>query len=139
MSTSTRWAVTVLLLSAFSGCVSSQSMTLGDQTYAPRPPDHVIDVFIPDDAPVEVHKSLADAKPLAMLPTDANEIGRIDTDGAAAASWDAVIEDAKKKARELGGDAIVIRHWGYPMTGANRYGGASYGKALSMIVVRLRP
>lgn len=134
--------ILLVLLSLFvsiPACVSSQYMAIGDSTFPPRPRDYVIEVFLPTDAPVNVHKSVAHAKALADLPGNAKEIGRIDTQGAPAATWVGVIEDAKRKARSLGGDAIVIKQWGHHMTSVDGYGRAYYGKNLSMIVVRYNP
>jgi hypothetical protein len=112
-------------------------MVVGTQTYPPRPEDYVIDVYLPVDAPVNVHQSIANAKDITTLPAYNIEIGRVDTQGAPAASWESVIDDAKKKARELGGDALVIKEWGHTMTGIDSYGQTYYAKNLSMTVVRL--
>ncbi len=128
----------LLIVLLVSGCVSSQYMAVGGQTYPPRADEYVIDVYLPIDAPVNVHQSIANAKPLTALPPLATEIGRVDTAGAPAAGWAAVIDDAKKKARALGGDALVIKQWGYQMTGMDSYGQTYYGKNLSMTVVRYR-
>ncbi len=131
-------AILALALCA-GGCVRSQFMTLGDQTYPPRPADYLIEVFLPTDAPVNVHQSVANARPLDQLPAGAREVGRVDTQGAPAATWVSVIEDAKRKARELGGDAIVIKQWGHYLASVDSYGAAYHGKNLSMLVVRFRP
>ena len=48
-------------------------------------------------------------KPLSAIPNGASNIGRIATHGSSAASWKKVVEDAKKKARTLGGDGLVIK------------------------------
>ncbi|MBI2759975.1 MAG: hypothetical protein HYX51_00935 [Chloroflexi bacterium] len=121
------------------GCVTSQFMPVGGQTFAPRPDDYLIDIYIPGSAPVVVHQQLANAKPVEALPAGARVIGRIDTQGAPAAGWAAVFEDAKRKARTLGGDAVVVRQWGNPLVAIDSYGGAMHGKAISLEVVRLKP
>lgn len=120
------------------GCVSSDFMPIGGQTYPPRPDEHIIDVYLSDEAPVVVHKQIANAKPLSAVPPGALEIGRVDTIGAPAASWGAVVNDAKKKARTLGGDGLVIKGWGNPLTGVDGYGQAYHGKSISMTVIRYR-
>jgi hypothetical protein len=132
----------ILVLTAISlvaGCVTSQSMALGPTTFPPRPRDYVIEVYVGVDAPVNVQKSIAHAKSITSIPSGAVEIGRIDTQGAPAASWGAVIADAKTRARALGGDGIVIGQWGQPATGVDGYGRMYYGKALSMTVIRYNP
>ncbi|MCA9281262.1 MAG: hypothetical protein KDA30_04420 [Phycisphaerales bacterium] len=138
-----RTLIRIIIASAalffLTACVSSNYMAIGDQTYPPRADDYVIDVYLPTDAPVNVHQSVANSKPLASLPSYAREIGRIDTEGAPAASWSSVINDAKKKARALGGDALVIKQWGSYLSGVDGYGTAYHGKNLSMTVVRYRP
>lgn len=131
-------SVTISLL-ALQGCVTSQFMPIGSQTYAPRPDDYLIDIYIPQAAPVVVHQQLANAKPIERLPAGAQVIGRIDTQGAPAAGWASVFEDAKRKARTLGGDAVVVRQWGNPLMGVDQYGSAYHGKSISLEVVRLKP
>jgi len=119
-----------------SGCVTSNYMPVGNITYPPRPNDYVIDVYLPLEAPVAVHKSVPNAKDLKTLPSAATVIGRIDTLGAPAAGWKSVISNAQRKARTLGGDALVIRYIGSHITSVDSYGGAYYGKNVSMEVVR---
>ena len=130
--------LTVASVLSLVGCVSSQFMPVGEMTYAPRPDDYLIDIYLPTEAPVVVHKQVANAKPLSELRAGAKVIGRIDTQGAPAAGWGSLFEDAKRKARTLGGDAIVVRQWGNPLVAVDRYGGTQYGKAISMEVVRFR-
>jgi hypothetical protein len=131
-------ALSCLFVGLLTGCVSSNYMPIGGQTYPPRPDDYVIDVYAPTEAPVIVQQSIANAKLSTQLPANAREIGRIDTQGAPAAGWDSMIEDAKRKARALGGDGIVIKQWGNQLTGFNNYGQAYHGKNISMTVVRFR-
>ena len=119
-----------------SGCVTSNYMPVGSMTYPPRPDDYVIDVYLPLEAPVAVHKAVPNVKDLKSLPAAATVIGRIDTVGAPAAGWRSVIANAQSKARQLGGDAIVIRYIGNHISSVDSYGGAQYGKNVSMEVVR---
>ncbi len=143
-----RFVMLVLAL-AFAGCVRSDWIAVGETAHAPRPDDYDIAVFVPLDAPVQVHKAVADPKPMAELPANAKAVGRIDTTGAPAASWGSMIEKAKKQARKIGGDAIIVGNWDSPVTAVNTYGqaygnsysGQSYamrGKALVLTVVRYR-
>jgi hypothetical protein len=113
-------------------------MPIGTQTFPPKPKDHIIDVYLVQDAPVQVHKQLANSKPMSAIPGYALEIGRVDSIGAPAASWGSVVNDAKKKARQLGGDGLVIKGWGSHLTGVNNYGQAYHGKNISMTVIRYR-
>lgn len=121
------------------GCVSSDMMAVGPKTYPPRPDNFVIDVFSPTEAPIQVQKAISNLKPISELPINAAEIGRIDSRGAPDASWGAVIDDAKSKARELGGDAIVVKAWGSPAAFVGSFGEVQYSKAISMSVVRWSP
>ena len=130
--------LTMAALSLLAGCVTSQSIALGSTTYPPRPKDHVIDVYVGTDAPVNVLKSIVNPKPISSVPSGAKEIGRVDTQGVPAATWGSVIADAKIRARSLGGDGIVIGQWGNPAN-IDAYGNVQYGKALSMSVIRYRP
>jgi len=96
-------------------CVTSNFVRIGDKTFAPKAKDSIIDVFVSDEEPVEVLQALPDGKPIATLPKGSTKIARVDTNGAPAAEWIAVINDAKIKARMVGGDAIVISRWGSPV------------------------
>ncbi len=123
---------------SMSGCVSSQMMPVGGQTFPPRPDGYLIDVYLPQEAPVVVHQEVPNVRPLSQLASSAKVIGRVDTQGAPAAGWASLFEDAKRRARELGGDALVVRQWGHHLVSADAYG-AQHGKSLSMDVVRLNP
>lgn len=133
-----RLVAAAAVAAAVSGCVQSQSTTIGDRSYPPRIASHIIDVYIPTEAPVELQNSIANPQPLSAKPQEAKDIGRVDTQGAQLAEWGAVIEDAKVQARQLGGDGIVITAWDYPLVGTNN-GQLIYSKALKMTVVRFRP
>jgi len=116
------------------GCVASNFMALGPTTYPPRPDTYPIDIYLPLDSPVIVMQALPNALDVSLAPSSP-VIGRIDTNGAPAASWPSVFEDAKQKARMLGGDAIIIRHWGAPLVGF-AYGQPMYAKSITMTVIR---
>jgi hypothetical protein len=126
----------ILSGSGLTGCVSSNYMAVGNETFPPRPDTYIIDVFLPTDAPVVVHQSIPNAKDISLVPKSAKVIGRIDTTGAPAAGWGDVIRDAQRRARTLGGDGIVVGQWGSHMTGVDGYGQAYYGKNIGMTVIR---
>ena len=44
-----------------------------------------------------------------------------------------------KRARALGGDALVIGQWGNPTVAIDAYGNVQRGKAISMTVIRYNP
>jgi hypothetical protein len=121
------------------GCVTSDHMAVGKTTYPPRPDDWVVEVYVGVDAPVRVQKSIGFAKSVDEIPENAQLIGRVDAQGAELASWGAVIDEAKTKARALGGDGLVVGSWGSTMTHVDAYGGAHYGKGLSFSVIRYNP
>ena len=124
-------------LSLLVGCVSSDAVKIGKSTYPPRPEDWIVDVYLPTDVPVDVHKAVADAAPPGQAPRSAKVIGRIDADGAPASSWGSVIESAKKKARALGGDGLVMSRWGMPVVNVGMFG-VQRGKMAELTVLRYR-
>ena len=128
-----------LLLCLMGGCVSSEMIPIGATTYPPRPDNYLIEVYATTDAPVEVLQEIGSIKPLASVPYNAAEIGRVDTHGAPAASWSSVLDDAKEKARTLGGDGIEIKSWNSPLVHVDQYGDTMYAKELSMTVIRYQP
>jgi hypothetical protein len=118
------------------GCTSSRYVAIGTKTYDPRPPQHMIEVYLPDETPVQIREGVTQSRPADELPDRAMEIGRIDTSGASFASWREMIRDAQKQARELGGDAIVIRRWEDRAAGADSFGRASTLKSVTLAVYR---
>lgn len=128
--------VGVSLLMAASACTSSDYIQVGDNTYPPRPDDWAIDVYVGVDAPVVVQKSITHAKPATTVPENAALIGRVDAQGTSWNSWKGVIDEAKEKARTLGGDALVIGRWGQHLEGFGSYGEAYHGKNIAVSVLR---
>ena len=133
--------VFALLLSA---CVSSDYVRVGSTTYPPRPRGFPIAVFMDASAPVAVQKSLGDTvQDTASIPPH-ETIGRVDVSGAPDATWVAVAEEGERRARELGGDAILVGGSGTPITGVvsqtnpygTGYGRAIRGKQLVLWIVR---
>ena len=100
------------------GCVKTDAVALGGETYPARPGDHPIDMYLDNDAfSVEVLKGAGRPLDPATIPPGAFRVGRIDVSGAPMAGWDAVFREARIKARKLGGDAVhvgrVQRRTGY--------------------------
>jgi hypothetical protein len=122
-----------------SGCVSSEMMSLGGISYPPRPDNYLIEVYTTTDAPVNILQEIGPTKPLSSVPSGATDIGRIDSHGAPAASWGKVIDDAKEKARTLGGDGLVIKSWASPLSHVDGYGNPQYAKEISTTVIRYLP
>src|ERR1700722_9273614 len=138
------------MLSLSCGCVGSDYVPVGTATFSPRADSFPIAVYAPLETPVEIQKGAAPMKLVSDLPSDAIVIGRIDGSGAALASWQAVVEDAKRKARTLGGDAIVITDWGGRLAGVSSFGSTTgntttttsvpvYYKVISFNVLRFSP
>lgn len=134
-----RLATALILLTFLSGCVSSEMMSLGGTSYPPRPDDYLIEVYTTTDAPVNILQEIGPTKSLSEVPYGAKDIGRIDTHGAPAASWGKVIDDAKEKARTLGGDGLVVKSWASVLSHVDEYGNTQYAKQLSTTVIRYQP
>ena len=103
--------VTLLLLSvtAVVGCVTTDAVALGDETYPARPGDHPIDMYLDNDAfSVEVLKGAGRPLDPATIPPGAFRVGRIDVSAAPAAGWGSVFRETRIKARKLGGDALHV-------------------------------
>jgi len=106
---------------------------LSDERFAARPHDHPIDVYLGDGAPakiVEAAQSRGDGRAIAGCDAPGRRIARVDVDADDIASWGRMISKAKRRARELGGDALEYD--------------ASYGSALAtsgvaFFVVRYEP
>jgi hypothetical protein len=120
-------------------CVSSDSLAVGPRSYAPRPADWEVEVYLGVDAPIVIHKSIERARNIEHVPAHAELIGRVDSAGDEIASWASVVEDAKAHARAIGGDGLVLGRWGRARGGFDAFGGPRYGKGLSFSVIRYRP
>ena len=131
-------ATSLLTLFLLTGCVSSDYMAVGDTTYAPRAADWAIDVFIDVEAPVALLKCARGARSPDLIPAGAQLIGRVDTEGSSLSSWDELIDDAREKARALGGDALVIGSWHGHLHKADPCCETDRGKLLSASVIRFR-
>jgi len=105
-------ATLTLLAATFASCSSSDVMRAPGSNYEARPADHPIDVFIDP----KVSAFLVDAvgtKHMGLGPDDAVLIGEFRAEHVSYSSGrnravGFAIEDAKVKARTIGGDAILI-------------------------------
>jgi hypothetical protein len=131
-----RLVIVLACLCCISCCTSSKYVAIGAKTFEPRPKEHIIDVYLPEEAPVQIREGVADPRPSYELPDRALEIGQIETSGASFASWREMIRDAQKRARALGGDAIVFRQWEDRSAGADSFGRASTLKTATLTVFR---
>jgi len=100
-------------LALLAGCTSSHSMPVGADRFDPRAADHPIDVYLPVDAPVALHEAAGPSRLPADLPSDAQTIGRIDASAGALKGWAPLLRDARRRARRMGGDALVLDHWNH--------------------------
>lgn len=92
-----RWrntaSVAILLLSSLaSGCATASGVRLGMQRFEPRPLDH----------PMPIYESLRE------LPRPGQKVGRIVGEGCDLVAFDSIVAKVQQRARELGGDALVI-------------------------------
>lgn len=127
------------MMLTLTGCVSSEMIPIGTETYPPRPKDYLIQVYGTTNAPVRILEEIGPIKDVSDVSYNATEIGRIDSHGAPLASWGAVLESGKESARSLGGDGVVLKSWASPLAAIDQYGGTMYAKELSMTVVRYQP
>src|SRR4051812_9607450 len=111
-----------IVLALLNGCVSSKQVKLVSEVYRARSDDYAIDVYVPVDAAVEIHQATPNAIPTSKLPPNATIIARIDGTGAALAGWGAMIEDAKKRARAVGGDGIIVGQSGQHLAAITEFG-----------------
>ena len=104
-----RLAIAVLLLTtvAAAGCssVDSAAAPIGE-IHPPRASGHPIDIYVDPSSPANLLEGFGLTLPPAEMPGDAVRIGRIDVAGDN--SWQGIADEAKKRARQLGADAIVI-------------------------------
>ncbi|MHC4973190.1 MAG: hypothetical protein ACYTG3_12740 [Planctomycetota bacterium] len=100
--------VGILFALLLSACASSEYVRVGSSTYPPRPEEFPIAVFVGASASVSTQEELRDtARDAASLPAH-ETIGRVDVMGGMWVSWAKVVKEGKSRARELGGDAIVV-------------------------------
>lgn len=111
-----------LLLSAlpFTGCVDASAFLLGEARFAASPATHeilVYDTF--EDVPFPYIK-----------------VARVVASGDSQAAWDRVFEALKVKAREVGGDAIVLQRAGQGAAELDGEGGVAMRRTLWALAIR---
>ena len=120
----------VVLLASACG-TTAYVVPIGLERYAPRPDDWPVEVYLGEDAPVQAHEvlTLAQAKPPECIPAEAMVIGRIDSKSGG--FWNSLLATAKEKARELGGDGLVI--------GPGEISPMGGPRELALTVIRYKP
>lgn len=102
-----------LALALCTSCVSSRSQALGTVHFDPRPEEY----------PIATFDTVED------LPYDFVKVGLVAVTGAPTSSWSAVQRALEEEARELGGDALVLREQGTSPHATFTVGSASNGWA----------
>lgn len=92
-------------------CVTSTSIPLTEKTYAPRPTNYTIDVYVEEDVPVVLQREIGMLKRINQLPSSAIKLSRIDVTGAAGNTWRNVLDKAKIDTRAIGGSGFYIDSW----------------------------
>ncbi len=111
----------ILFIHLLVGCTSVGSKLVGDKTYAPKPKDYEVMVFINPDAPPKNISAdddylIAWGGPFLQIQDIEHEfdvIGIVGSGGAPLANKKRLLNNVKDKARKLGADAIVITFIGY--------------------------
>ncbi len=135
-----RWLASLMLglILLLGGCVTTNAIYIGGKTYPPQVSDHPIDVYVPVEAPVSLQQQI-EHRQLSALPAYAIRIGRVDAEASSGSSWQSLVDQAKKTARKLGGDGIVVMAWGYPWAGYDTSYQPYYDQYLGFYVVRYNP
>jgi hypothetical protein len=109
-----------LLLALAAGCVDASAFLLGDVQFEPRPPSHEIAVYDTfDDVPYAYVK-----------------VARVVASGSGHAAWDRVFDALKRRAREVGGDAIVLQRGGEDSSDLDGEGGVAMRRTLWALAIR---
>ena len=92
-----RWrntaSVAVLLLAALaSACATASGVRLGMERFEPRPVDHEVPIY----------------ESLRELPRPFLKVGRIVGEGSDLVEFESIVTKMQQRARQLGGDALVI-------------------------------
>lgn len=133
--------LTLLLLSL--GCASARSINVKG-SYPAKPKAHPIEVFNRGDrygntgffgtSPDKIFGNFI--RDDGLIPAHI-VIGGVNATGALAVSWERMVENAKERAREQGGDAIIIREYGAWVKGTTNLGTSSQnGMLLNVDVIR---
>ena len=130
------WTVIVVLMGILAGCSNSSVQRVAGQSFPSRAGDFPIDVYIGNDTPAELQQQVPDARPPAKLPQNSVAIGWVNMNGAQLSSWSSLVDAARGKARDLGGNGLVVKAVSQPLVGYDGFGMPHNGKYLSMAVVR---
>jgi hypothetical protein len=95
--------LTTLLLLLSLGCISVNS-DREKSKYPPRPEDAPVQVVCSSDAPTWA----IDTMGVWERPPEGLEVAEFDVTFAKIREWDEVLEELKVRARELGGDIVII-------------------------------
>lgn len=102
------------------GCVHSDPYGEGVGKFAARPANHPVGMFVSMDAPAFLAHAVSGTKVLPVtghqtstewesaFPPGYAEIAAVYSSGYSVIPWRWIIDDAKKSARSIGGDAIVL-------------------------------
>ncbi len=135
----------LLVFTIFFGCGSITTRAVGEKSYPPRYDSYRIDVYCMKPPRKMAQDSLEDIKKYFNDPFEHHDlipegktIGRIEIKGPGSWDWGRLIIEAKKKARALGGDAIVITRYDYYETAGGMAGNDKrlYGRQLFTVVMR---
>lgn len=102
-------AICLVALAILPACSHTDYAATGPREYDPRPKDHIIDIYIPDNAPAAAYADLKDRHDPSELPDGAFEVGRIELQRS---TWAGLYGSARQLARKLGGDALLLNGFG---------------------------
>ena len=98
-----RHAAALMLL--LMGCVSASVSRVPGRHYPPLDRDAPVVVYAP-----EVPTGMDGALPVPD-PLDAEIIGTVNFDEPKSTAWNTIINRAKKEARQMGGDIVLVQRW----------------------------
>lgn len=103
-----------------SGCVDSSAFLLGDAQVEPRAPEHAITVY----------------DTFADVPYRYTKVARVVASGSGHAAWDRVFEALERRAREVGGDALVLQRGGEDTADLDGEGSIAMRRTLWALAIR---
>ncbi|MGQ0614443.1 MAG: hypothetical protein ACT4PV_11970 [Planctomycetaceae bacterium] len=97
---------------ALTACSQVRSERAGAEVFPARAENHPITLYASDQPPIEA-KKFGEVLPADQLPEGREEIGRIEViiDASGVGTWETVFFKARKSARAMGGDGVVITQW----------------------------
>lgn len=101
-----------------SGCVNASTSHVPGVSYPALAENAEVTVYAS-----EIPKKMTGIENASSAPSG-TRLGTVSVNGAEAASWNAVISRAKREARKMGADVLVVEQWGYvPITSYAYSGG----------------